>query len=294
MERKVKATRTVPGNGSEQRANGRVACPQTLMGPRWRLRRCPTGPPSPTGRLGDLLNLRTRWAAEWPASAERGSRRRQGHGPPRGRGRRLGPAGRPRAPWHRHGRRHRTSGRARPAPRARLADHRNSRPANHTHPAICDVHAEPRQEQGRRRRASVRAAAARSTSAREPGAGGGREARAPVGRGRGAVRTTGTNGIAASGLRGRGIPPGGGTRTSEAERGRTRAHRGDQSERGRLDGGRGLIPEGGAGAVLYLRPGAEVRTSPAAVCGSVNPSAYESTGTGNPSLLRKVFLRISS
>lgn len=35
-----------------------------------------------------------------------------------------------------------------------------------------------------------------------------------------------------------GHTPGGGTRTSEAERGRTRAHRGDQSERGRLDGGR--------------------------------------------------------
>jgi hypothetical protein len=38
-----------------------------------------------------------------------------------------------------------------------------------------------------------------------------------------------------------------------------------------------LIPEGGAGAVLYLRPGAEVRTSPAAVCGSsVNSSASAS------------------
>lgn len=43
------------------------------------------------------------------------------------------------------------------------------------------------------------------------GAGGRREARAPVGRRRGAVRTAGTNGIAASGLRGRGITPGGGT-----------------------------------------------------------------------------------
>lgn len=45
----------------------------------------------PTGRLGDLPSLRTRCAAEGPASAERGSRRRQGHGSPRGRGRRLGP-----------------------------------------------------------------------------------------------------------------------------------------------------------------------------------------------------------
>lgn len=199
------------GSWQRLRANERVARPQTFVGPRWPLRQRPAGPSSPTGRLGDLPSLRMRCAAERPAPAEHGSQRRQGHGPPRGRRRRPGPAGRPRAPRHRHGRRHGTSGRAGPAARAQSADRGSPRPANRTHPATCDVHAEPRREQGRRGRASAWAAATRSTSAREPGAGGGREARAPVGRRRGALRTAGTNGIAASGLRGRGITPGGGT-----------------------------------------------------------------------------------
>lgn len=65
------------------------------MGPRWPLRQCPAGPSSPTGRLEDLPSLRMRCAAERPALAEHGSRWRQGHGPPRGRGRRPGPRGSP-------------------------------------------------------------------------------------------------------------------------------------------------------------------------------------------------------
>lgn len=193
------------------RAHGRVARSQTLVGPRWPLRQRPAGPSSPTGRLEDLPSLRTRCAAERPARAKHGSQRRQGHGPPRGRGRRPGPADRRRSPRHRHGWRHSTSGRAGPAPRAQSVNRGSPRPANRTHPATCDVHAEPRREQGRRGLASAPAATARSTSAPEPGAGGGRVARWPVGRGRGAVRTAGTNGIAASGLRGRGITSGGGT-----------------------------------------------------------------------------------
>lgn len=63
-----------------------------------------------------------------------------------------------------------------------------------------------------------------------PAAGGGREAKAPVGRERGAVRTATTNGLAASGLRGRVIKPGGGAGASEAGQDESRAHRSDQSE----------------------------------------------------------------
>lgn len=65
-----------------------------------------------------------------------------------------------------------------------------------------------------------------------PAAGGGREAKAPVGRERGAVRTAATNGLAASGLRGRAITPGGGAGASEAGRGESRVHCGDQLELG--------------------------------------------------------------
>lgn len=133
------------------------------------------------------------------------------------------------------------------------------------HSPSCDVHAEPRQEQGRRGRASAPAAAASSTtSAREPGAGGGREARAPVGRGRGAVRTAGTNGSAASGLRGRGIPleAGRGPKRQDGV-GPVRTTVANQSAVDEI--------EGGAGAVPCRRPGAEVQIS--AVCSSVNLNA---------------------
>lgn len=215
------------------------------MGPRWQLPQRPAGPSSLTGGFGDLPRLQTRCAAERPAPAERGSRLRQGQGPTRGRGRRPGPAGRPHAPGHRHGRRHSTLGRAGPAPGARSADRGSPRPANRTHPATCNVLAEPKLEQGRPGRASARAAAAGSTSAAEREARGRRDARAPVRRGRGAVRTVGANGIAASGLRGRGITPRGGTGTSEAGRGRTLEQQDDQSECGQWDRGRGFILRAG-------------------------------------------------
>lgn len=184
---------------------------------------------------------------------------RQGHGPTGGRGRRPGPAGRPHVPRHRHGRRHSTSGCAGPAPGSRSADRGSPRPANRTHPAACNVHTEPKQDQGRPGRASARVAAVRSTSAGEPKAGGRRDARAPVGRGGGAVRTVGTNGIAASGLRGRGITPRGGTGTSEAGPGPALEQHGDQSERGRWARGRGFILRAGLArfspGILELRSG---------------------------------------
>lgn len=153
----------------------------------------------------------------------------------------------------------------------RRGDGGSPRPASLTHPATCDVHTEPRRPQGRRGRASARAAAARSTSAR--GAGGGREAKAP---GRGGARRRAHRrdqwacskwpawaGHNADG-RGRGLRGGAGRdRCSSRRPIRMRPVR----------PGRGLVLEGGAGVVPYGCPGAEVWTSLVVVYGSVNPRA---------------------
>lgn len=169
MEGKA-TTRTVPGNGSEQTGES------LLPGHSWGLGGCCRSapqvlPPLPVA-LGRSRGRRQK-PPRCPGEMRGGSRPRQGHGRPRGRTRAQA-----RAPRVARALLLSTDSGGAAAPQA--APRRSPtlarrprgsrRPANRTHPATCDVQAEPRRAQGRRGSASARAATARSTSVR--GAGG--------------------------------------------------------------------------------------------------------------------------